>query len=216
MITVVVAARMRLYRDGMADFLGHSPNLTVAATAATSAEALEHSRRLDPEVLLLDIGNESPPGTVPMLVAALPLTAVVVLGVSDAEEDVLAWIEAGAAGYVTRDESLEELTATVNHVVRGETRCSPRIAATLMRRVAAIAAEGLSLPAHARRLTSREREILSLIEVGLSNKQIATELSIQLATVKNHVHNILDKLEVSRRGEAAARARTATDLHRTI
>jgi len=86
--------------------------------------------------------------------------------------------------------------------------CSPRVAGALLRRIAALATDGRSdrVPAH---LTNREREIMGLIDEGLSNKEIAKRLRIEVATVKNHVHNILEKLQVHRRGEAAARVRAA-------
>jgi len=92
--------------------------------------------------------------------------------------------------------------------VRGEAVCSPRVAGALLRRIAALATDGRSdrVPAH---LTKREREIMGLIDEGLSNKEIAKRLRIEVATVKNHVHNILEKLQVHRRGEAAARVRAA-------
>jgi DNA-binding NarL/FixJ family response regulator len=125
----------------------------------------------------------------------------VTLGVDDGDDDVLAWAEAGVSGYVARDASFEDLVETVRAVARGELRCSPRLAATLLRRVTALAGDA---PHSATRLTQREREISSLLEAGLSNKEIAGRLYIELPTVKNHVHNILRKVGASRRGEAAA------------
>jgi DNA-binding NarL/FixJ family response regulator len=133
---------------------------------------------------------------------------VVVLGVPELDADVLACAEAGAAGYLLRGDSLPSLLELIRAVARGETICSPHAAALLLRRVATFAAErrsrnGLGL------LTAREAEILELLEEGLANSEIAQCLSIQVRTVKNHVHAILGKLEVSRRGQAVARARAA-------
>ncbi len=129
------------------------------------------------------------------------------LAVSEVESDVLAWAEAGVVGYVPREASLEDLVSTIEAVVRGELRCSPRIAATLFRRVTKLSANRRHTP-QGIHLTPRELEILDLIDHGLSNKQIAGKLGIEVATVKNHVHNILEKLQVNRRGEAAARMRS--------
>ena len=116
--------------------------------------------------------------------------------------------EAGAAGYLLRSDPLVELVAVIGSVARGETRCSPRVAAALLRRVATLSHERRH-QAEPTRLTAREREVLQLVDDGLSNKQIARRLSIELRTVKNHVHHILEKFQVHRRAEAAARFRMA-------
>jgi len=113
---------------------------------------------------------------------------------------------------VPRAASVEDLVAALESVGRGELLCSAQTAAALLRRVAALAA-GRSAPAQPlSNLTRREREIGGLLEAGLSNKDIAVQLGIEVATVKNHVHNVLEKLQVHRRGQAAARlqGRTAT------
>ena len=136
---------------------------------------------------------------------ARPDAHVVALGVPEDESEVIACAEAGAAGLVTLEGSLDDLEAMLESVGRGETLCSPRVAAALLRRVAALA-DDHAASGHAR-LTAREREIVQLVDRGLSNKEIARELQIELTTVKNHVHNILDKLHVRRRADAAARVR---------
>jgi two-component system, NarL family, nitrate/nitrite response regulator NarL len=114
------------------------------------------------------------------------------------------WAEEGTAGYVPRDAGLADLEACVHSVARGEALYTPRMAAALLRRIAALAAERRPQPPRAK-LTLREREIAALMREGLSNKEIASVLSIEASTVKNHVHNILAKLDVHRRAEAAAR-----------
>jgi DNA-binding NarL/FixJ family response regulator len=130
----------------------------------------------------------------------VPGVPIVALGVPDVEGDVLACAEAGIAGYVTREASLEELVAVVRSAVQGELRCSPRIAAGLLRRLSALSEHGPSAPRV--RLTARQREIVRLIGQDLSNKEIAHRLGIEVATVKNHVHNLLEKLNVHRRTAA--------------
>jgi len=119
---------------------------------------------------------------------------------------VLAMAEAGASGYVALDGSIEDLAAVVDSVSRGETLCSPVIAATLFHRVATLTRERQPEPIE-ETLTAREVDVLRLIEEGRSNKEIASALYIEIPTVKNHVHRILEKLNVHRRAEAAARAR---------
>ena len=110
------------------------------------------------------------------------------------------------AGYVGRGDSLEDLVAAVESAARGELHCSPKIAGSLVRRVAILAA-GRAVVSLQGRLTSREREIARFLEKGLSNKEIATALCIEVATVKNHVHNLLEKLNVHRRTHVAGAVR---------
>ena len=140
------------------------------------------------------------------LAAAAPQVKLVALAVPEVEREVIAVAEAGAAAYVTPDGSMEDLASVVQSVERGEVLCSPGMAAGLFRRVAALARERRLDPIE-EKLTARELDVLRLIEEGLSNKEIATALSIELPTVKNHVHRILEKLHVHRRSQAAARAR---------
>src|SRR5262245_26085623 len=182
------------------------PGMDVAATASGVDEAVRALREHEPDVVLIDMAIPDNTWVVRALVAAVPGTRVVALAVPEVEREVLACAEAGVAGYVTRDGSLEDVVAAVESAARGELLCSPRMAATLFQRVATLALER-SPESIESRLTTRELEILDLIDQGLSNKEIARRLTIELSTVKNHVHNILEKLNVSRRSEAAARAR---------
>jgi len=131
---------------------------------------------------------------------------VVAVGVSTDDRDVLECAEAGALGYVFCDQSMSELRDVVQSALRGEVLCPAKVAATLVRRVSTLADERRG-EERLRRLTTREQQILRLIREGRSNKEIAVCLKIRLCTVKNHVHHILEKLEVSRRGEAAALTR---------
>jgi DNA-binding NarL/FixJ family response regulator len=133
-------------------------------------------------------------------------TRVVAFGVADEWEDVLACARAGAVGFVTRDSHISDLLAAVTSAYRGELICSPRMAARMFEHMNALLA-GTAPGAENRELTLRELEIAELLQRGLSNKEIAHKLFIEQATVKNHVHNILSKLQVTRRGEAAARLR---------
>jgi two-component system, NarL family, nitrate/nitrite response regulator NarL len=140
---------------------------------------------------------------------ATPEVKVVALAVPDDESSVVACAEAGVAGYVTRDQSIEDVVAVVESVAHGELIASPRVAATLLRRVTALAADRGASALPGARLTPRELEIVALIEKRRSNKQIARELCIEVNTVKNHVHSILKKLHVDRRADAVERVRIA-------
>jgi DNA-binding NarL/FixJ family response regulator len=204
--SVVVVAAIRLYREGLAEVLGRTGRLRVTGSAAGATQALGLLRHARPDVVLLDT---SPPDAIDqarMLAAAAPATPIVAIGLAERENEVIAFAEAGACGYVTRDGSLADLVAAAESVAHGEAICSPRMAASLLRRIRLMAMERPAAAGEPR-LTAREIQIMGLIDRGLSNKEIARELCITVATVKNHVHNILEKLGVSRRGEAAARLR---------
>ncbi len=206
MIRVLIVAEIRLYREGLAEMLQGEPEIDVVATASGADEAVRELRERQPDVVLLDVAIPENAWLARALMAAVPGARIVALAVPEIEQEVLACAEAGVAGYVTREGSVEDVVAAVSAVARGEVLCSPRMAASLFQRVATLALER-SPASIETRLTNRELEILDLIDQGLSNKEIARRLTIELSTVKNHVHNILDKLNVNRRAEAAARAR---------
>jgi DNA-binding NarL/FixJ family response regulator len=205
-IRVVIVADTRLYREGLAQGLDRIPRINVVATAASSDDALASIVTLAPDVVLIDATIANHFAIVRRAVAAAPGAKVVTLGVGDDDRDVLTFAEAGAIGYVSREGSLDDLVAAIESAARGEAVCPPRIAGALFRRVATLAPHGTSdrVQTH---LTHREWDIIRLIDQGLANKEIAQDLRIEVATVKNHVHNILAKLQVHRRGEAAARVR---------
>jgi DNA-binding NarL/FixJ family response regulator len=205
-VRVLIVCNVRLFRDGLRSSLHGAGSLHVVATSATADDALQNITALAPDVVLLDIGMPDAEALIPTLHERNPQVKVVALGISDEPEAVLACVEAGAAAFVAREASLEELITTLETAARGDVLCSPSIAGLLFRRVAILARErrpSLNVTA----LTDREREILALIEHGFSNKEIARRLRLQVSTVKNHVHHILEKLGVSRRGAAAALAR---------
>jgi two-component system, NarL family, nitrate/nitrite response regulator NarL len=207
-ITVFVYARVRLYREGLAEILAHERVFDVLGTAAKLGEALAKLATLEPDVLVVDTSFRESRAEIRTIAAKTPAAAVVAVAIPDSEESVIAFAEVGATGYVTRDASGEELVKAVRHAARGEVVCPPRFVATVFRRLALLAMQQEPEPP-VERLTTREREVVFLIGEGLSNKQIAERLLIEVATVKQHVHNILEKLEVAHRSEAAAAVRTA-------
>jgi two-component system, NarL family, nitrate/nitrite response regulator NarL len=158
-------------------------------------------RTADPDVVLVDVTGGPRLAALRELAGTAPQTPLLAIGVRDVDRDVLACIEAGAIGYVLQDASLDDLADATHRAVRDEPLASPHVIATLMRRVAALSENGRTGTVGA--LTSRELEVVELIEQGLSNKEIAAQLSIAVTTVKNHVHSILEKLKVQRRGEVA-------------
>jgi two-component system, NarL family, nitrate/nitrite response regulator NarL len=205
-VRLVILGEVDLYREALAWSLGRDERFEVVSVAAGVEEALELLNHVDAEILLLDTCLIDGTLAVRELAAAAPQVKLVALAVPEIERDVIALAEAGASAYVTPDGSIEELASVLQCVGRGEVICSPGMAAGLFRRVATLARER-GLDPIEEKLTARELDVLRLIEEGLSNKEIAAALSIQLPTVKNHVHRILEKLHVNRRSEAAALAR---------
>lgn len=206
MVRALIVADIRLYREGLAQVLARDNRIEVIGTAASMDDGLTDVANLQPDVVLLDMASPDALAGITTITDSFPEIKVVALGVAEVESDVLACAEAGVAGYVLREGSVEDLVATVESAARDELRCSPRVAATLLRRVARLAA-ARQPGAEGIHLTTRELEILQLINEGLTNKEIAARLFIEVATVKNHVHNTLEKLGVRTRGEAAAKMR---------
>jgi two-component system nitrate/nitrite response regulator NarL len=210
-VRVYIVAEIRLFRDLLAETLSGRAGVEVVGAAAT-AETAARLRRLATDVVLLDVRTPDAIAAIRLLLTDRPELKILALAVPELEAEIMRCVEAGVAGYVTEDAELDQLVAALESVARGETLCSPKMAAALVRRVAALAAER-DEAGPVTRLTSRELEIMRLIEHGLSNKEIAGRLSIELSTVKNHVHNILEKLGARRRSEAVARLRRSGSLH---
>jgi DNA-binding NarL/FixJ family response regulator len=202
-IQLLIATEVRLYREGLAHGLARHEGLSIVGAAANGDETIAAAQRLQPAVVLLDMSMARSTVLVGEIVNVSPGTKVVAFAVAGDESDVIAYAEAGVSGYVPRDGSITDLVAAVEGAANGEALCSPRVAARAFRRLAALSAAAPRAE-DSPRLTAREQEVVALIDEGLSNKQIARRLYITLATVKNHVHNVLEKLHVERRGEAAA------------
>lgn len=202
MIRLVIVCRPRFYREGLARFLTGVEGISVAATAARLSDLLLLIRAGEVDVVLLDVIDGEWSSTVRGARAAAP-ARVVVMGLSELEQEVIVCAESGIAGYVTRDSSLEDIVEAIEAASRDELICTPHLAGSLLRHIGLLAAEQ-GRGSLEQTLTVREFEIVRLIARGLSNKQIARELHIELPTVKNHVHHILGKLGVHGRDEAAA------------
>jgi two-component system nitrate/nitrite response regulator NarL len=202
-IDVFIIAAIRLYREGLKIALERTRHIHTVGMAPSPDELTAHLPELRPTVILLDIAPPNGTAMVRAILDASPRSRVIALGIGESESEIIACAEAGIAGYVAREGSISDLVTTIDSSVRGELPCSPRVAGTLLRRVTVLAAD--RHPQRSRvRLSRRELEVVQLIDEGLSNKEIADYLCIELATVKNHVHNILEKLQVRRRSEAAA------------
>jgi DNA-binding NarL/FixJ family response regulator len=215
MIRVYIVTACRSYREALEQVLRRTGTMTVVGSACHPADALYELQQLAPDIVLLDLADGEGPGWARALTESAPEVRVIVVGIREAEADVLAWAEAGVAGYVGIEARLEDLVAAIEGVARGEAACSPRAAVFLLRRIAGGRALGQDdrvgdvVRIADRHLSARESEILRLIGQELSNQQIARRLFISLSTVKNHVHNILRKLGVHRRADAVREMRRA-------
>jgi DNA-binding NarL/FixJ family response regulator len=209
-INVFIADDNRLLREGLVSMLGEQKDIVVIGKASSGHVALEQIKKLRPDVALIDTGMPDKDGieVTKALHQEAPEVRVIILGVIDLTEEIMACIEAGAAGYVLKEDSFDHLIDTIHSVHRGESFCSPQFTASLFSRIAELASERMpKISASSIKLTSRELEIINLIAEGLPNKEIAQRLFIETQTVKNHVHNILDKLQLHNRFEAVQYAR---------
>jgi two-component system, NarL family, nitrate/nitrite response regulator NarL len=213
-LDVFVLVAVRLYRDGIADALRRDLRFRLVGSAASLEDAEESLRSLarPPDVALVDVELPQGAAVARLIRASWPSVGIVVLAVREADEDILSWAEAGVSGIVSRDATLAELLDAVEAAARAEVLTSPAVTAVLLRRVASVAGTGVGGTGVA--LTRREREIVRLVGRGLSNKEIAAELRLELPTVKNHVHHVLEKLCVAHRADAAAAALARGELDR--
>jgi DNA-binding NarL/FixJ family response regulator len=201
---VVVVDDHDLYRSGLVAFLREN-RFEVLAEASSGPEAVEVTLREQPDVVLMDINLPGFDGVeaVRRISSASPEVQVVVLTVVADEPTVISALMAGASGYLLKDAPIEDVAIGVRSVLRGESLLSPRVARALVRR---LHSERPPAPGAAIALTDRERQVLEQLAAGRENAQIATALFISQNTVKTHVSNILEKLEVSNRVQAVVRA----------
>jgi DNA-binding NarL/FixJ family response regulator len=202
-IRLLIVAAVRLYREGMAASLDKRERLMVVGTARNRVEALDLIATCSPDVVILDMATCDSIDLVRTLQVTTPALKTIAFGVEGDEREIIAFAQAGVAGYVPSDGSIDALTSTIAGVMKGDLVCPPLVAATLLRHVGTTSA-GARPARPSVDLTAREFEVLALIDAGLSNKEIAVRLRIEVATVKNHVHHLLEKLHVTSRAEAAA------------
>ena len=196
-----------MHRDALAAALAQQTHrLRVVGTASHREEVLARLQADRPDIVLIDLTMPDAARTVADIKAHDADVKVVAITLGETEAEVVALAEAGVAGYVLPDGSIEDLLVAVESAVRGELYCPPRVAFTLLRRVGALAAQ-IKLEERAggplSDLTQTEWEILRLVDQGMSNKEIARHQGIELSTAKNHVRNILNKLHVHKRIDAA-------------
>ncbi len=206
-ITVLLVDDQVLFRRGLGSLMSGEPDMEVVGEAGDGRAALERVRTLEPDVVLMDINMPVMNGieAIRTIKAERPSTRLVALTVSDEDHDLFEAIKAGAEGYLLKNLRPEELFDMIRGVMRGETPLSPAIAGKLLGEFRRRPAQERPDPVEGA-LTARELEILQLVADGLSNAEIATRLFITEGTVKNHLHNILEKLHLQNRVQAAAYA----------
>lgn len=214
-VRLLVLASTRLYREGLVQVLGSHRRIEIVGAGDAVDPSLHLIETTRPDAVLLDAVLGASADAVRSIIRASPSTRVVAFCSVESEEAVIACAEAGVAGYLPPEATIDDAVGVIESALRNELVCSPRLAATLLRRVRKLARERKPASAGAS-LTRREAQVLRLIDEGLSNKEIASRLQIGLATVKNHAHNAYEKLGVSSRAAAAARLRADADPDRSI
>jgi DNA-binding NarL/FixJ family response regulator len=196
-----------LFRTGLRNLL-EEQGVHVVGEAAAGAEALKLTRELAPDVIVMDLNMPGMSGVEATrhITAVAPLTRVLVLTISDQDSDVMDAILAGACGYLLKDASIQELMRGIESAAHGESLISPHIAAKVLQRVRATSSSPAIAETIRSELSDREIEVLKLIANGKDNAQIAAELHISPKTVKNHISNILMKLQIDNRIQAAVYA----------
>ncbi|HUN41680.1 MAG TPA: response regulator transcription factor [Acetobacteraceae bacterium] len=203
--SLLILSDIRFFREGLAETLARDGAFHVVGAVAGVDEAFCISRASCVQIILIDAAL--PDG----LVAARrfrdlgPSVRIVALALAETEVDVIAWAEAGASGYIPRSVALDDFVAFVQEIIRGQQACSRQVAAGLLRWVsgASGATKQSSATAASPELTAREEQVAALICAGLTNKEISRRLNIGVATTKSHIHNLLGKLALQRRGQVA-------------
>ena len=204
-IRLLLADDHALFRKGVADFLAAEQDIDLVGEADDGAQALEMARELMPDVVLMDISMPRMDGleATRRIKAEIPYVRIVVLTVSDSDHSLFDAVKSGAQGYLLKSVEPQALLDTIRGVVRGEASISPAMATRLLDHLARGTPQTAPPGTPDARLTPREQEVLGLVALGKSNKEIAAALGIAENTVKNHLKNILEKLHLENRVQAA-------------
>jgi DNA-binding NarL/FixJ family response regulator len=207
-LLVFVICRVRLYHDTLVRLLNRQAGIMAVGSMDIGDGLIACLEAAVPDIVLLDIGSPQALPFAARLVQARPGTRILGFGVDDVPLQVIACAEAGLCGYVPSQASVSELAHAARRIAFGETVCSAGIGDKLFCHLRSVALREFASSTETM-LTGRQQEILGLIGEGLSNKQIAQRLSLGTSTVKNHVHDLLARMHVARRAEAAARIHQA-------
>lgn len=190
-------------REALATLLDRDPSIA-AIRCADTAETLALGLTAQADAVLVDTALPEGPAVVRQLREIAPTIPVIACALRETAEEVIAWAEAGVTGYLPNTVRLTQVVRVVRELLAGQQSCSGRVAAGLLRWIAVAASLGNGeTPSPARGLTRRERQIAELIAARFSDKEIARQLNISLATAKSHVHNLLGKLNLEHRADVA-------------
>jgi two-component system nitrate/nitrite response regulator NarL len=205
-IRLLIVDNHTLFRQGLVSLLESEPGFNVVGEAGSGEEALQMARQLQPDVVLMDVKMPGIGGVeaTRRLLELMPSARVLMLTVSEEEESLFAAIHAGARGYILKNADADELLEGIRRVHAGEATISPSMT---FRLIQALRSGGGPAAPPELPLTPREQDVFHLLVRGASNREIAETLTISENTVKTHVRNILDKLELDNRVEVAAFAR---------
>ena len=206
-IRLVLIDDNRLLREGIVEVILSQPGFEVLAASADVDEAIDLVRENKPDIVLLDFGlvNNDSMGLTMMVHSEVPSAKVIVMGLLPTQEDVAAFLHAGASGFVMKDASFETFFSTIRAVAAGAQVLPAALTTSLFSQITNHAAgRSKAQILESVRLTLREREVIDLLAEGLSNKEISTRMNIAVHTVKSHVHNVLEKLSLRSRLEVAA------------
>jgi DNA-binding NarL/FixJ family response regulator len=204
---VLLADDHALFRAGIASLL-KAWGMETVGQASNGLEALEQARALHPDLVLMDIGMSPCNGleATRLIKAELPETKIVIVTVSDDDDDLFEAVKSGAEGYLLKDMSEEELGRTLTGIATGEPALSPGLAAKILDEFARVSRDGAPKEVESDGLTPREREVLELVVTGATNREIAAALYISENTVNFHMKHILAKLHLKNRAQAVAYA----------
>jgi DNA-binding NarL/FixJ family response regulator len=203
---LIVFTPVRLLGDGLAASLATRSDVVVHAVVNAFADLRSALAACDVDLVLIDVTQGIDLSEVRAIAQANPDLLLVALGLDEQRQNVIRCGHAGFTGYVPRDASINGLCEALSDVVHGRLACSAEISCELLRALFRMEQPPGDAPP-GQSLSRREREVMQLVERGLSNKEIARELSLSVSTVKHHVHHILEKLALSRRTQAMCRAR---------
>jgi DNA-binding NarL/FixJ family response regulator len=198
MTRVLIVDDDHLMRAGLAELLADEPKIEVIGQASTGREAVERARRLDPDVVLMDVRMPDLDGigATRELAAVAPRARVIILTTFEQDDYVFGALRAGASGFLLKRTRPEELIAAVHTVAAGDSLLSPSVTRRVIDRMAQQPAPDLAGHARLAELTPREREVLELVARGLSNREIAALLVVEESTIRSHLRRILSKLEL--------------------
>jgi DNA-binding NarL/FixJ family response regulator len=196
MTRVLIADDDALMRAGLAELLADEPEIEVVGQASTGPEAVERARRLNPDIVLMDVRMPDVDGieATRRLMRAAPRTRVVILTTFEQDDYIFGALRAGASGFLLKRTRPEELIDAVHTVAAGDSLLSPSVTRRVVERMSQQPTPDLSNQAKLDELTAREREVLKLVASGLSNREIGDRLVVEEATVRSHIRRILMKL----------------------